>query len=168
MYLFNLLAEADANNGGGMNPATIVIMAVLIVGIIGLFVWQTISGRKKQKEAQEMVNTLKIGDRVKTIGGICGFVAQINDAENTFVLETGLEENKSYIKFDKGAIYQTAPAQGNAVEAPVVEETPVVETPAVETAPVEEEKKPAKKSRTKKAKSAEEKVEEPAETSEEN
>ncbi len=112
---FNLLA------GGDMNPATIVIMVVLIVGIIGLFVWQTISGKKKQKEAQDMVNTLKIGDRVKTIGGICGFVAQINDAENTFVLETGLEENKSYIKFDKGAIYQTAPAQGNAVPAPQVE-----------------------------------------------
>ncbi len=123
MFLLNLLeGEAPENN-----ITTIVIMAVLIVGIIGLFVWQTISGKKKQKEAQEMVNTLKIGDRVKTIGGICGFVAQINDAENTFVLETGLEETKSYIKFDKGAIYQTAPAQGNAVEAPVVE---VKEEPA--------------------------------------
>ena len=62
-----------------------------------------------------MVETLKIGDRVKTIGGICGFVVQINDAENTFVLETGLEGNKSYVKFDKGAIYQTAPAQGSEV-----------------------------------------------------
>ena len=68
-----------------------------------------------------MVNSLKIGDRVKTIGGICGYVAQINDAENTFVLETGLEENKSYVKFDKGAIYQTAPAQGNAVKEKVEE-----------------------------------------------
>ncbi len=160
MFLLNLLeGEAPENN-----ITTIIIMGVLIVGIIGLFVWQTISGKKKQKEAQEMVNTLKIGDRVKTIGGICGFVAQINDAENTFVLETGLEENKSYIKFDKGAIYQTAPAQGNAVPAPVetvkAEQKPaeVVEekVEAVEVAPVVEEKKaPAKKAKSKKAKPAE-------------
>ena len=119
MFLLNLLAEEENT---GMDITSIIIMAVLIVGIIGLFVWQTISGKKKQKEAQNMVNSLKVGDRVKTIGGICGFVAQINDAENTFVLETGLEENKSFIKFDKGAIYQTAPAQGNAVASPVAEE----------------------------------------------
>ena len=120
MYIWNLLAETGAGTGTGnqpqgTSPATIIIMVVMIVAVIGLFIWSSISNKKKQKQAQEMVNTLKIGDRVKTIGGICGFVAQINDAENTFVLETGLEENKSYVKFDKGAIYQTAPAQGSAV-----------------------------------------------------
>ena len=120
MQILNLLSSGG-NTEGGMNWGSIAIMGVLIVAIIGLFIWQTISGKKKQKQAQEMVNTLKIGDRVKTIGGICGFVAQINDAENTFVLETGLEENKSYIKFDNGAIYQTAPAQGSANAAPVEE-----------------------------------------------
>ncbi len=114
--ILNLLAEtgdAPTNNTG-----SIILMVVMVVAIIGLFVWQTISGKKKQKEAQNMVNSLKIGDRVKTIGGICGFVVEINDAENTFVLETGTSENKNYVKFDKGAIYQTAPAQGSAVEAP--------------------------------------------------
>ena len=119
MWLLNLLAEEGAGAGSGetTNPIlSYIIMGVLIVAIIGLFVWQSINGKKKQKEAQEMVNSLKIGDRVKTIGGVCGFVAQINDAENSFVLETGLEDNKSYVKFDKGAIYQTAPAQGNAVK----------------------------------------------------
>ena len=126
-FIWMLLATTEGGNEGGenatSNPISLVIMGLLIVAVIGLFIWQTVSGKKKQKEAQEKVNSLKIGDRVKTIGGICGFVAQINDAENTFVLETGLEENKSYVKFDKGAIYQTAPAQGNAVEAEKVAET---------------------------------------------
>ena len=134
MYILSLLLESEAPKEG-VNWGSLVIMGVLVVAIIGLFVWQTISGKKKQKQAQEMVNTLKIGDRVKTIGGICGFVAQINDAENTFVLETGLEGNKSFIKFDKGAIYQTAPAQGNAVAAPA-EEVKAEE----KAAPVAEEK----------------------------
>ncbi len=122
MLIWNLLAEAGEGSGGNQ-LGTYIIMGVLFVAIIGLFVWQSHTNKKKQKEAQNMLNNLKIGDRVKTIGGICGFVVQINDAENTFVLETGLEQNKSYVKLDKGAIYQTAPAQGNAVVAePVAEE----------------------------------------------
>ena len=148
MLIWNLLTESQG--GGESAPqssplGTYIIMGVLLIAIIGLFIWQSRTNKKKQKEAQEMVNKLKIGDRVKTIGGICGFVAQINDAENTFVLETGLEENKSYVKFDKGAIYQTAPAQGNAV---AVEEEKPVEQPVEETQVVEEQ--PAKKTRKKK------------------
>ena len=106
MYSLNLLAP---------DLGSILLIVLVIVGCGGLLIFSTISNRKKQKAAQDMVETLKIGDRVKTIGGICGFVVQINDAENTFVLETGLEGNKSYVKFDKGAIYQTAPAQGSEV-----------------------------------------------------
>lgn len=150
--MFNLLS--------GMGGGQIAIFAVLLVAIIGLFVWQSISGKKKQKEAQNMVNALKVGDRVKTIGGICGFVAEINNAENTFVLETGTDDKKSYVKFDKGAIYQTAPAEGsaNAPKQPAqeVKEEVAVEAPA--EAPAEatveekvEQPKPARKPRAKKA-----------------
>ena len=149
MNIFSLLLENTPQDKTSPNWGSLVIMGVLVLAIIGLFVWQTISGKKKQKQAQEMVNTLKIGDRVKTIGGICGFVAQINDAENTFVLETGLEGNKSFIKFDKGAIYQTAPAQGNAVAAPAeevkAEEKAAPAEKAAESAPAAEEKTEEKK-----------------------
>lgn len=118
--LFNLLesGEAAAENASGtqsQNPLMLIVFGVVIVGMIGLLIWQSISGKKKQKEAQEKINQLKAGDRVKTIGGVCGFVVEINDAENTFVLETGTDDQKSYVKFDKGAIYQTAPAQGSAI-----------------------------------------------------
>lgn len=119
---FNLLEEQSSSTS---SPITMILFIVIIVGMVALLIWQSISGKKKQKEAQNMVDNLKKGDRVKTIGGVCGFVYEINNAENTFVLETGSDDNKSYVKFDKGAIYQTAPAQGNAVEAPV--EAPVSE-----------------------------------------
>ena len=150
--MYNLLTS---ENGGGSSTMVTVVFIVIIVAMIGLLVWQTISGKKKQKEAQEMLNQLKIGDRVKTIGGVCGFVVEINDAENTFVLETGAEDKKSYVKFDKGAIYQTAPAQGSAVaqEEAKAEEpaTPVVEEPVATAEEPVAEKKPAKKSSKKKA-----------------
>ena len=130
--MLNLLLEntgsstttTPADNGG-----QIIIFIVLLVAIVGLFIWNSIQNKKKQKEAQNMVDSLKVGDRVKTIGGICGFVAEINDAENTFVLETGLEDRKSYVKFDKGAIYQTAPHEGSA-NAP--KEEPKKEEPKAE------------------------------------
>lgn len=124
---YNFLEEGATTSGN--NTLITVVFVVIIVAMIGLLIWQTISGKKKQKEAQNMLNQLKIGDRVKTIGGVCGFVVEINDAENTFVLETGTDDNKSYVKFDKGAIYQTAPAQGSAVEA---KEEPKAEEPAAE------------------------------------
>ena len=126
--LFNLLEGSASSTAGKTSPVMIIVFIVIIVAMIGLLVWQTISGKKKQKEAQNMLNQLKKGDRVKTIGGVCGFVVEINDAENTFVLETGTSDNKSYVKFDKGAIYQTAPAQGSAVAAAEkAEETPAEE-----------------------------------------
>lgn len=112
---FNLLAEETSNIG------SVIMLIVLFAAIVGLFVWQTISGKKKQKQAEETIKQLKVGDKVKTIGGVCGFVAEINDGENTFVLETGYEGHTSYVKFDKGAIYQTAPAKVEEAEAQPVE-----------------------------------------------
>ena len=109
--IFNLLLEGEKQQ---TSWTSYLVMGLLIVAIIGLFVWTSVSNKKKQKEAQNMVSALKVGDRVKTIGGICGYVAEINDGENTFVLETGTDANKSFIKLDKGAIYQTAPAKNDA------------------------------------------------------
>ena len=110
--IFNLLLEGEQQTQPG--PESYIMIVVLLVAIVGMFIWSSISNKKKQKEAQNMVNSLKVGDRVKTIGGVCGFVAEINDKENTFVLRTGLDGKESFVKFDKGAIYQTAPANGNA------------------------------------------------------
>ncbi len=138
--MFNLLAGCN-------DLGSTIFLIIALVGIVALFVWQSISGKKKQQEAQNMVNALKIGDRVKTIGGVCGFVVEINNNENTFVLETGTDDKKSYVKFDKGAIYQTAPKEGSAVatKEEKVEESVVEEAPVVKEAPKSNKKKTAKK-----------------------
>ena len=55
-----------------------------------------------------MLSAVKPGNKVKTIGGICGVVVEVCPEDNTFVLETGTEKSgKSFIKFDMQAIYQT-------------------------------------------------------------
>ena len=102
------------NNLLATNLGTYIVFGVMIVAIIGLFIWQSVSEKKKQKEAANMLDSLRKGDKVKTIGGICGYIVEINNEENTFVLETGLDDKKSYVKLDKGAIYRTAHVDAQA------------------------------------------------------
>ncbi len=102
--LFNLLADEAPKSDWTSYIVLLVVLAVFVVGFI-------ISGRKNKKREEEMRNTLDAvapGHKVKTIGGICGIVVEVNAEDNTFVLETGSEATgKCYIKFDKQAIYQT-------------------------------------------------------------
>jgi len=106
------------------------------------------SQKKKQDEITNMLNAIKPGNKVKTIGGICGVVVELCKEDNTFVLETGTEASgKSYLKFDMQAIYQTDAKVENATatETPATEEpfegeTVETEQPAEAVETVEEKK----------------------------
>lgn len=58
--------------------------------------------KKKEKETNEMRNSLQIGDTVTTIGGITGIVNSIHDDE--FVLETTSDRTK--LNFKRWAIQE--------------------------------------------------------------
>ena len=133
--LFNLLETAPKQTPW----LSWVIMGVLLVAIIVFMILSRRSQKKKQQEQIDQLNAIGPGNKVKTIGGICGVVVEVCPEDNTFILETGSEASgKSYIKFDKQAVYQTDAVAKKAEPAPV-EEAPVEEAPAVE-APAEEEK----------------------------
>ena len=122
--LFNLL-ENTANN----NTGTIIMMIVLIGLLVVMMVFNRRSQKKRQEEQKNMLEAIKPGNKVKTIGGICGIVVEVCPEDNTFILETGSEASgKSYLKFDKQAVYQT--------DATVKTETSVEE--AKEETPAEE------------------------------
>ena len=151
---------------------TYVILAVLVVAIVVMFVFSSRKRKKQEKDAQDLINSVKPGNKVKTIGGICGIVVEVDNEENTFVLETGTEQSgKCFIKFDRQAIYQTdavvekaeekvekveeAPAEEAKTEeakaeeavAPAVE--PAAETPAEEKPKKKTTKKPAQEKQVK-------------------
>ena len=108
-------------------PMTLIMLALLAVMIVFMFLSRR-SQAKKQKEQMDMLNAIQPGNKVKTIGGICGVVVEVCPEDNTFVMETGTEASgKSYLKFDKQAIYQT-----DAVPQPVQKQEAVEEAPAVE------------------------------------
>ncbi|MCI9561851.1 MAG: preprotein translocase subunit YajC [Clostridia bacterium] len=162
--IYSLLeGEGTTNAASGYgNWIMLAILAVLIVVVVVMYVLGNKKRKKQEQDAKDLINAVKPGNKVKTIGGICGIVVEVDDEENTFVLETGTElSGKSYIKFDRQAIYQTdavvekpeanAAAEEPAVEAPAEEaiEAPaeatevaevVEETPVAEEAPAEETK----------------------------
>ncbi len=77
------------------------VTIALIVGMIALFYFFLIRPQKKQqREADEMRNSLQVGDEITTIGGIIGKVISIK--EETFVLETTKE--KTHIRFLKSSV----------------------------------------------------------------
>ena len=90
--------DAVAQEGGLMAQLSFPLM---LVAMIAVFYFLMIRPQKKQeKEAQEMRDSLAVGDEVTTIGGIIGRV--VNVKEETFVLETTKERTR--IRFERSAI----------------------------------------------------------------
>ena len=128
------------------NVTSYIFIGVIAALLIAFFVWSYISNKKKQKTSNDTINAIKPGSKVKTIGGVCGEVVEIDDEENTFVLKTGTGDCVSYLKFDKQAIYQTDAKPEPAAEVKKTEEAPAAaEAPAEEKTEEAEEKKDSDK-----------------------
>ena len=108
--LLNLLADAAATaetTGEAVEMsagATIIYYAVQFVPLILIFVifyFMLIRPqRKKDKEAKKMLENLKVGDRICTIGGIYGTIVRIKD--EVLTIEVG--EQKTQLVFARWAV----------------------------------------------------------------
>ena len=111
--LMNLLADAaqttatttDAAAATEMSAgATFIAYAVQLVPMILIFVVFYFvlirPQRKKDKEAKAMLDNLKVGDRICTIGGIYGTIVKIKD--DVLTVEVG--EQKTQLVFARWAI----------------------------------------------------------------
>ena len=116
---------------------------ILLVAMIAVFYFLMIRPEnKRKKQAENMRNSLKKGERITTIGGMVGRIVQINDA--TVVFETS--EDRVRIEVTKWAIQSTesmeqaAVQKGKKAAEPKTEEKPAVEEKASSEAPAAEEK----------------------------
>ena len=105
--MFLLDAATDATGGGTNTPdnttdpwSAMAMPIIMILMLVGMWWFTSRSQKKRDKEAQDMRDSLSVGDEVTTIGGIIGKVVSIK--EETFVLETTKDRTK--IRFLKGAI----------------------------------------------------------------
>ena len=129
--MLNLLADS----GSGNKWLSTVFIILIVAAFVAMMIFNSRSQKKRQQESQKMLDAIKPGSKVKTIGGICGVVVEVNAEENTFVLETGTEASgKSYIKFDKQAVYQTDAVSEGAKSAEKTEKDMKAEDAGAEVA----------------------------------
>ena len=118
--LFGMMAEGEDGNGLFL---IIVMAAFLVLILLTSFIPQ----KKRQKEMMNMLSSLKVGDEIKTIGGMVGNITAIEDT-GLLVINVGTEEAPTFIKIDKVAIYSVAKKPEDApVDEVKVEEKPLNE-----------------------------------------
>ena len=103
--LMNLLADATATGAAEVaaeemsTGAMIIYYAVQFLPMILIFVifyFMLIRPqRKKDKEAKKMLENLKVGDRICTIGGIYGTIVRIKD--EVLTIEVGEQKTQMMI-----------------------------------------------------------------------
>ena len=107
----NLLADAAASADAAAATAEeipmssqIIAMVIQLLPMILIFVIFYFllirPQRKKDKEAKKMLDSLKVGDRICTIGGIYGTIVRIKD--DVLTVEVG--EQKTQMVFARWAI----------------------------------------------------------------
>ena len=83
------------------------IMIVLFIAIMYIFMIRP--QQKRQKEIQNFRNSITVGQAVVTAGGIYGVVKQIDENDNTLMIEIA---NGVRIKVDRNSVYaQAQPTQ---------------------------------------------------------
>ena len=97
----NLLTILLQQQGGGMS---MIIMMVAIFAIMYFFMIRP--QNKKQKEIQKFRNSIVPGTDVVTAGGIYGKVKEVNELDNTLMVEiaSGVK-----IKIAKNSVYAGVP-----------------------------------------------------------
>lgn len=94
---------APAQQGGGASGggSLLTFFLPILLMFVVIYFFMIRPQQKRQKEHQNMINTLKKGDKVITTGGMYGEIWGINEKENKVVLKFG-EDIK--IEFLKSAI----------------------------------------------------------------
>lgn len=83
--IFNLLQDAPPAGGflGGSGGSILMIVLMFVI----LYFFMIRPQQKKQKEIQKFRNSLQVGSRVMTAGGIYGTVKSLNEGETYLTVE---------------------------------------------------------------------------------
>ena len=93
----NVLLMAPPTQGANQNPL-MQFLPLILIGIVFYF-FMIRPQTKKMKDQRNFIEGIKKGDKVVTIGGIHGKIAEIND--DTYILEI---ENGVKMKIDKVSV----------------------------------------------------------------
>ena len=106
-FLETTTTGTEATTGGMFGP---ILMMLVMVGILYFVLIRP--ENKRKKESQKMRESMKVGDKITTIGGIIGTVVDVK--ENNIVVETSADQVR--IEFAKWAISTNETAAAAAKE----------------------------------------------------
>lgn len=79
------------NVGQGGQGGNLTVTIIMLIAMVAIFYFMLIRPEnKRKKEAEQLRSSIKVGDKVTTIGGIVGTV--VNVKEDRFVIETGADQ----------------------------------------------------------------------------
>jgi len=86
---------------GGQNPNPFIQLVPLVLIFVVFYFFMIRPQQKKQKEREKVLDSLKRGDRIVTIGGIHGTVAGIDTEKKTVLVQVG---DNVKLKLDRTAV----------------------------------------------------------------
>lgn len=93
------------------------LLLIYVVGFIAIFYFLAVRPQQKQRKAHEqLINSVKRGDRVVTIGGIFGTVKRVEEAVVVVEIDKGVS-----VRVARRAIAEIASAEQKAKAAAVLD-----------------------------------------------
>jgi preprotein translocase subunit YajC len=86
---------------GGQTPNPLIQLVPLVLIFVVFYFFMIRPQQKKQKDREKLLDDIKRGDRVVTIGGIHGTVAGIETEKKTVLVQVA---DNMKIKFERSAI----------------------------------------------------------------
>ncbi len=80
------------------------IYIILGVFLVLMIVMTIVPQRKQKKKQEEMMNSIQIGSRIMTIGGIVGKILEYDPATDYYVINVGTDEEPTKMTIVKNAI----------------------------------------------------------------
>ena len=120
------MLQAAAASGSGSGFTTILFL-LLLFGVVYFLLIRP--QQKRRREALQMQNSLGIGDRVVTIGGLHATLLSIDDDVATVEIAPGV-----VVKFARAAIARTLPKTEDTPAPEADDDEPVASEPEAEPA----------------------------------
>ncbi|OQO70401.1 preprotein translocase subunit YajC [Enterococcus villorum] len=80
-------------------------MLVMFVALLAMWYFMSRTQKKQQQERQNLLDSMKPGDEVVTIGGLHGVVSEIDNEKRTVVLDC----EGIFLEYDRAAIKTVKP-----------------------------------------------------------
>lgn len=90
-------------------------MLFMLVALVAMWFFMSRSQKKQQQERKNLLENMKAGDEVVTIGGLHGVLSEVNTEKSTVIIDC----EGIFLGFDRSAIRTVKPGTVASVETQI-------------------------------------------------